>query len=483
MVDPLTLILTALSVSPFADKAARDAYQVLKALLQRKFADKAQLELALTEYIKDPVTWEKPLKKALTEVQADKDEEVLTTARTVLDLVDLGRSTSLDQPGLLGPDPGAVSEDQTIQGHRYFEDQIPIDQASEEHLPAKESEPEPQKRWINAEFQDHDWTKPLKLTEVYTLAFDVGIMPRDTAGFVPLDESRLFEEGEKQVVLIVRLSSRDFTIYTKEPQRLFVPRTGKSKNKARFDIEPRSRGIGEITATFYRDNNFIQSITLKVAVEDPRGKAIISVESLGRAVEGAFAVRPRDVSLFIRNTGTGFAIEIVGTVFAEGTLPLTLPQLNKMIDKVRKDLHDLVHMTFKPYNTPVYQTGIDIPTEVNQQALQRLARSGFDLYQGIFYGEDADAQTILLGDRLRELIHGETLNIQIASKQFLLPWGLMYMVDKYDANHIDPEMFLGLKHIIEQIPLQQNMKVLDHKFSAILACMSVSMSTLTSIDK
>jgi hypothetical protein len=96
--DPITLILTALvagaaaGAQGTASDAIKDAYRGLKALLQRKFAGKPQAELALTEHETDPETWEKPLKKALTEAGTDKDEEVIKAAQAIMAQVDPERA-------------------------------------------------------------------------------------------------------------------------------------------------------------------------------------------------------------------------------------------------------------------------------------------------------------------------------------------------------------------------------------------------------
>jgi hypothetical protein len=55
----------------------------------------------------------------------------------------------------------------------------------------------------------------------------------------------------------------------------------------------------------------------------------------------------------------------------------------------------------------------------------------------------------------------QRLKIQIVSQQFLLPWGLLYMATDFDPENVDPELFLGFKHIIEHIPLQPSMQVVD----------------------
>ncbi len=318
---------------------------------------------------------------------------------------------------------------------------------------------EPEKRWINAEIQDHDPVEPLQLGEVYTLAFDVDTELRDTS--VGGDEfGYRFKDSEQLVTLTIQLESDDFEIYT-EPQKLKVPRTGKSKGKARFDIEPRREGAGVINAVFLKDGNFIQLITLKLYTGIADRAGVLAAETLGRPVDAAFAVQPRDVSLIIQNTGAGFQVIMTGAVGAMATLPITLPQLDHMIAQVRQDLLDVVHLEAGPHKTHVYQTGIDIPPEVNRVVLQRLAKAGFRLYQRIFYGPAADAQANLLGDRLRQMARRERLKIQIFSQQFMLPWGILYVADEYDPDNIDPEMFLGLKHIVEHIPLQPGMQVTD----------------------
>jgi len=356
--------------------------------------------------------------------------------------------------------------------------------AMEEMIAEPEAPPspaEPEKRWINAEIQDHDPTEPLQMGEVYTLAFDVDTELRKTA--VGGDEFLYrFRPDEELVELTVQLTSDDFEIYT-EPQKLRVPRRGRSKGKARFDIEPKHEGEGIINAVFLKDGNFIQLITLKLQTGAPLPTGVLSAEpSLGRPLDAAFVVRPRDVSLTILNTGTGFQVIMSGAVGAMATLPLTLPQLDQMVADVRRELRDIVYLKAGPKKTRVYQAGIDIPPEVNRVALARLAKVGYRLYQRIFYGPAADAQANLLGDKLREMAQKETLKIQIFSQQFLLPWGILYMADEYDPDHVDPELFLGLKHIIEHIPLQQNMRVIDGIIDAHTG-LTVSLNVNTDIDQ
>jgi hypothetical protein len=98
--DPVTLLVTALvagagaGLKDAAGSAVRDAYNGLRAILRRRFAGKPAAEVALAEHEQDPQTWEKPLRKELTETGADGDAEALELAQRVLALVDQAGSNA-----------------------------------------------------------------------------------------------------------------------------------------------------------------------------------------------------------------------------------------------------------------------------------------------------------------------------------------------------------------------------------------------------
>jgi len=77
----------AAAAQAVAGDAINDAYAGLKGLLQQKFAGKQSAEVALNEYEADATTWEAPLKKALSQVQADQDEAIIKAAQRVMTLV------------------------------------------------------------------------------------------------------------------------------------------------------------------------------------------------------------------------------------------------------------------------------------------------------------------------------------------------------------------------------------------------------------
>ncbi len=92
--DPVTLLVAALvagagaGLTDAAGSAVRDAYDGLRAVLRRRFAGKPAAEVALAEHEQDPETWDKPLRKQLTETGADGDTEALELAQKVMALVD-----------------------------------------------------------------------------------------------------------------------------------------------------------------------------------------------------------------------------------------------------------------------------------------------------------------------------------------------------------------------------------------------------------
>lgn len=378
-----------------------------------------------------------------------------------------------------GPDKSAGAKPEPPPTGGGFGTLTDIDM-SVEMAPPEPIPLEAEKRYINAEIEGHAKTEPLQMGQTYVLAFDVDTQLREAA-VAGAEFGYRFQADEELVELTIQLSSEDFQIYT-DPQKIKVPRSGKSKGKARFDVEPKHEGEGVINAVFLKDGNFIQLITLKLNTGAPGQAGVLKAESLGRPIEAAFEVQARDLSLTILNTGTGFQVIMAGAVGAMATLPLTLAQLDQMVAQVRQELKDIVYLEAGPQKTRFFQARIDIPPEVNQVALQRLAKVGFQLYRKIFYGPAADAQAKLVGDRLRQLAQQEPLlKIQIFSQQFMLPWGILYMADKYDEKQIDPQSFLGLKHIIEHIPLQPNMQVTRRAVES-QPQLTVSLNVNTDID-
>ena len=99
---PLNVLLSALAVMgaamrPVADQAVQDGYRGLRALLVRKFGGPdGRLTEKLDEYADDPDTYEKPTAKLLTQLGADRDQEIVDAATEVL------KQSEVAQPGISG---------------------------------------------------------------------------------------------------------------------------------------------------------------------------------------------------------------------------------------------------------------------------------------------------------------------------------------------------------------------------------------------
>src|SRR5712691_3659464 len=90
-VDPMTLILAALAsgsaiVQAKTNKAVEEVYAKLKTLIQSKFRGNSEAIFVLDKYAEKPDIWQAPLKDELIRVKADKDKEIIETARTLVSL-------------------------------------------------------------------------------------------------------------------------------------------------------------------------------------------------------------------------------------------------------------------------------------------------------------------------------------------------------------------------------------------------------------
>ncbi|MBD2677015.1 MULTISPECIES: hypothetical protein [Nostoc] len=84
--EPVSLIISAL-VTGAAETIGGNAFNSLKDLIKRKFADKSKAEIILARDEKQPEVWEESLRAELVKVGADQDEEILKKAKELLELV------------------------------------------------------------------------------------------------------------------------------------------------------------------------------------------------------------------------------------------------------------------------------------------------------------------------------------------------------------------------------------------------------------
>lgn len=164
---------------------------------------------------------------------------------------------------------------------------------------------------------------------------------------------------------------------------------------------------------------------------------------------------PRALSVWIEYTGKEFRINLLhasGTVSAK--LPITREELERIILNARRALDEIVNWRDKD-GLP-YQAEIDIDAMVNRTTLTKLAEAGFHLYREIFQHPKMDAQGRVVSNLLQEVAQGESVYIQIISREMVLPWNMLYVTERYDSEKVHPELFLGLKHVVAQLPFQPN---------------------------
>lgn len=115
--DPISVLLAALAAGAMsaakdtASQAITDAYAGLKAMIQKRFANKPPAEMALTEYEKDKETWEKPLQKALVETATDQDEIIVRQAQHLLTLINPQQASQGKYNVQIGSSEGTVIGD------------------------------------------------------------------------------------------------------------------------------------------------------------------------------------------------------------------------------------------------------------------------------------------------------------------------------------------------------------------------------------
>ncbi|HEY5248698.1 MAG TPA: hypothetical protein VIJ15_09670 [Dermatophilaceae bacterium] len=102
--DPVTVILGAISAAGAAvgSQAIKDAYAGFKELILRKFGGQdGRLQERLEDFETDASTFEKPTEKALRDVGADRDQQVVDAATNLL------KQAEAERPGISG---GLVGE-------------------------------------------------------------------------------------------------------------------------------------------------------------------------------------------------------------------------------------------------------------------------------------------------------------------------------------------------------------------------------------
>lgn len=342
-------------------------------------------------------------------------------------------------------------------------------------------------RWLNAAIEDQAPGAPLAASQWYTLAFGIDVAPQaDAAGSVafatPELEKQLFPEGVDEVALTVQLDSADFEIST--PTRtLRLPRSGKSNTKARFDLSPLHYGPCTLKATVHKEGNFIQQMTLgfDVGATHP---APVQLSAVGRPASAAALVQARDIGISMSPTIGGYDVVVWGAVSVRARLPLQPAFLAAAVEAARRELMKVV-MHQDAAGNYVFQSGLDIPQAERDFALTTMARAGARLFQTLFFGPAAGADSKACGEFLRSMAtkSATRLKLQIVAESTPVPWGLLYVGDASAGAQLDWNDFLGMRHLIEQIPLQNTAAISEATIASDKPQLSVSVNVNNGIDQ
>ena len=343
------------------------------------------------------------------------------------------------------------------------------------------SEPAHQ-RWINAEVEGRRRGEALEKGVKYVLSFDVDIGRReDAVGAALLDDSQIFVPDVEEATLTVQLDSDDFVI-DKRADSLVVPREGVSSGKASFRITPRHDGISKIKATIHLQGNFIQQMELSFDV-GAKGATEVAVSALGRPASAVAVVQPRDIGLSISPGVGGYDLIVWGAVMARARLPIQPADLAKAVDVARDELMKIV-MHRNADNTYVFQAGIDIPAADQDAALEIMARAGATLFRKLFWGPSMAADANRVGDFLRKMAADTPkLKLQILADSAPIPWGMLYFGDASAGAKLDWSNFLGMRHVIEMIPLQNTLAVASADIPSDQPRLAVSLNVNRGIDQ
>ncbi|MFH8249946.1 CHAT domain-containing protein [Microbacterium sp. B2969] len=292
--------------------------------------------------------------------------------------------------------------------------------------------------WLNAEVEGD----PLEPVRESVLAVFFGERSDAAAGSVPT--AIPFETGQESVDVSVQLVSGDFTV-PPLPQQLRIGRDGRSIGRALFPVTPLHDGRSTLSVLVDVQGNFLQRLDLAF---DIGATAQVDAASFGRPAGAAVELQPRTASMQFAPATGGYELYVKGVTEGQVFVPLTADELAARIDGVREALLDAVQ-------DKTFGLEIDIPTDLAAAALKSLAFAGFRLYQAIFSGPLASDELREVGVWLRESLADDVTTLQVVSRGFPVPWALMYLTDRFADDGLDWRNFIGMRHVVEQVPMRE----------------------------
>ncbi|GAA1912648.1 hypothetical protein GCM10009775_01530 [Microbacterium aoyamense] len=249
--------------------------------------------------------------------------------------------------------------------------------------------------------------------------------------------------SQQTIDLEVQLLSADFSV-PPVPQILRLARDGTSLNRAIFEITPLHEGSSLLSVVVNVTGNFLQRLDMTFdvgAVAEP------AVEQFGRPAGAAEVLERRDATLQFKPVAGGYLLFAPQVTNEPIMIWITPDELEARIEGVRAVLLASVSKEENAFN-------LDLAEAERDALLKELAFEGFLLYEAIFVGSTPSPELALVAAWLRDELSADVATLQVVSKGFPVPWPLMYLAERFDAAPLSWDNFIGMRHVVEQIPLE-----------------------------
>lgn len=335
---------------------------------------------------------------------------------------------------VLAPEPGAAPADDGLLGADAPAEGPPADDRT---IPVPNDTVQ---TWLNVQLDD--WEGPLAVAVPYTLAVFFG--EKSAAAQAAALTTLRIPDAAETLDLSVTLVSSDFDTPA-HPQILTVGRDGKSDGRALFECTARHEGPSTISVLVNVAGNFLQRLEVTF---DVGAGAEPTIKNFGRPIGAAEVLEARTATMQFMPAIGGY--QLIATAISPDPIDIriTPDELAARIDGVREVMLETVKKRDVALN-------LDITPEDGTTFLQELAFAGFRLFQSIFAGPESSQELRSVGKWLRESLSGETATLQVVSSGFPVPWALMYLTERFDATPLTWENFIGMRHVVEQIPMAE----------------------------
>ncbi|MEU9342324.1 CHAT domain-containing protein [Streptomyces sp. NPDC048278] len=189
------------------------------------------------------------------------------------------------------------------------------------------------------------------------------------------------------------------------------------------------------------DGLLFQLLPLTLHPDGPVEQCTLLPRGTGRA-----AARPADLRITLVSEGEVHRMLVDDR---SGYNPVVvLPHRSKELEILARRARASFETLLTGSDGRVYEKHLEIPEPVYRTGLRAVARSGTDLFRGLFRPNGGSAALRELGDMLIRTVDeaqaGALPRVEIVSSELSLPWHLMYVTDYCLDAELSPTRLLGL---------------------------------------